>query len=549
MSLVPSRLAAAADAGGRGLVLFACLAASTAAESRAGVPAFESQILHADPFLAGDAFGAAVAISGDTAVIGAPEAEGEHPLVGTVPAAGAAYVFVRTGGAWVLQARLVASDGFSFDLFGRAVAIDGDTIVVGAEYDDNTAGIDAGSAYVFTRSGATWTEVAHLVPSQPAATRFAETVAIDGATIVVGSRFDTFGGLEQAGRAAVYVRTGSEWVQQALLSAADPAPFDWFGGAVSIAGESIACGSSARDGALLNTGAVYVFERSGSAWSQVARLEHPAAEQADQLGGAVALEGDTCLAGALGQAGANGADAGAVHVFQRSGGEWTHRQVVAAPAASLGVAFGTSIALRGATALVGSNSIFQGSAHLLERGEGGWSVTAELAPELLGSAFGFGRRVALGTGLALVGAADDASLGVADAGAAYAFSIPQGAWQDLGFALAGGPGEPLFAGSGALLGGTPGGLELANAAPNAAAVLFLSHASQPVALLGGTLAAFPVAVALPLATGAEGGFALTWAAWPAGLPSGLALYFQCAIADAGAPAGAAFSNALRATLP
>src|SRR5262249_19246971 len=109
---------------------------------------------------ANDQFGNAVALSSDTIVVGAPSAD-----AGAVLDVGAAYVFVRSGATWVQQARLSASDGLANDRFGGSVAIDGSTLVVGASGDDTAAGANAGSIYVFTRSGVAWTEVAHLFPS------------------------------------------------------------------------------------------------------------------------------------------------------------------------------------------------------------------------------------------------------------------------------------------------------------------------------------------------------------------------------------------------
>src|SRR5206468_12573599 len=101
--------------------------------------------LLADDPGAGDQFGTTVAISGDTAVVGSPA---DDTVAGTN--AGSAYVYARSGAAWTEQAHLFASDGAASDFYGISVGISGTTVVVGAEGDDNQAGIDAGSAYVYT---------------------------------------------------------------------------------------------------------------------------------------------------------------------------------------------------------------------------------------------------------------------------------------------------------------------------------------------------------------------------------------------------------------
>lgn len=126
---------------------------------------------------------------------------------------------------------------------------------------------------------------------------------------------------------------------------------------------------------------------------------------------------------------------------------------------------------------------------------------------------------------------------------------PGSPWSDLGFALPGTAGAPELAGTGTLAAGSPGALTLSDAAPLAPALLSLSLGSAPVPFKGGTLAAFPPLLQLPLGTDAGGGLSLPWAAWPAGLAPGTALVFQCAVQDAGAVHGVALSNALQGTTP
>ena len=164
-----------------------------------------------------------VAISGDTAVVGAPW----HDVGGNADQ-GSAYVFVRNGGTWSLQAQLFASNGGADDWFGISVAISGDTIVVGANQDDVGANVNQGSAYVFARSGSTWNEQVWLYAGDGSEwDGFGRAVAISGDTAVVGAVGDDVGANIDQGSAYVFVRQhfpwGQEWGEQAQLLAADGA--------------------------------------------------------------------------------------------------------------------------------------------------------------------------------------------------------------------------------------------------------------------------------------------------------------------------------------
>ena len=183
---------------------------------------------------AADIFGFSVAISGDTAVVGAalddvPGAANDDT------ASGSAYVFVRSAGAWSEQQKLTASDAAAGDLFGRSVAISGESVVVGAFNDDDTAS-DSGSAYVFQRSGTTWSQEAKLTASDAALSDFfGFSVAISGDTAVVGAHLDDDAGGD-SGSAYVFQRSAGVWSEQQKLTASDAALADEFGFSVAISG-------------------------------------------------------------------------------------------------------------------------------------------------------------------------------------------------------------------------------------------------------------------------------------------------------------------------
>jgi hypothetical protein len=291
----------------------------------------------------GSAFGDAVALSGDTAVIGASN-WGAPP--GTQ--AGAAYVYQRSEATWTEIAKLAASDAdadYQYDgQFGRSVAINGDTIVVGApKADDPTAGENCGAAYVFHRSGETWTEQAKLIASDAAADDgFGNVVAVneDQDTIVVGGGRDSD---------AVYVfqHDGTAWIEQARLTGGD-----WFGGSMAISGDTLVVGAGLDSGADAGWG-LYVFHREGNTWTEQARLTPGDTTADNRFGISVAFRGNTLVVGAPGDRDA-GLAAGAVYVFHHDGAEWTEQAKLTASDATAMNAFGLSVAIEGNTIVVGT---------------------------------------------------------------------------------------------------------------------------------------------------------------------------------------------------
>jgi hypothetical protein len=203
-----------------------------------------------------DRFGFDVSIDGDTAVIGALyDDDGART-------AGSAYVFVRNGTTWTEQAKLNASDPAVLDLFGSKVSVHGDTAVIGA-YADDDAGSASGSAYVFVRDGQTWSQEDKLVASDAAAEHFfGLSVDIYGDTILVGARKSTKANLP--GAAYIFVRSGGSWSEQAKLTPSSGHNVDLFGVSVSIHGDHAVIGASHESA----YGAAHRYERSGKTWSE-----------------------------------------------------------------------------------------------------------------------------------------------------------------------------------------------------------------------------------------------------------------------------------------
>ena len=219
--------------------------------------------------------------------------------VGSIRDAGVAYIYVRSGTTWTLQQQLTASDAQPYDNFGFSVAIKGSDVVVGAPYEDPGGISSAGSAYVFTRSGTSWSQQAKLTASSGGASDyFGDSVAIDGNYIVVASRLDDIETLTDAGSAYIFVRSGTSWSQQAKLTAFDAATLDRFGSAVAIEGTRVVIGAASDDEGGNAAGATYIFDRSGSTWSQTIKLINSDAGANDQTGYAVSISGNTLVTGA-----------------------------------------------------------------------------------------------------------------------------------------------------------------------------------------------------------------------------------------------------------
>ena len=192
--------------------------------------------LTADDGADGDLFGISVALSGDTILVGADL----HDEI--APNAGAVYVYTRSGNSWSQQAKLTAADGSETDIFGVRVALSDDTALISARRDDDEVmGVDAGSAYVFVRSGTSWVQQEKLTaPDGTADDRFGRSVAVMGDTALVGAMFRDDKG-KNSGSAYLFERNGKTWVYKAKLTAADGADDDVFGWSVAISNGTVNC--------------------------------------------------------------------------------------------------------------------------------------------------------------------------------------------------------------------------------------------------------------------------------------------------------------------
>ena len=395
----------------------------------------------------GDKFGYAVAVDGDTAVIGAYQDNGNGAD------SGAAYVFTRNDGVWDDGVKLTASGGAAYDNFGISVAVDGDTVVVGAPGNDG-AGADSGSVYVFVKPTGGWatsTETAKLTASDGAALDyFGYSVAVDGDTVLVGAYQDDDeeNDSEDSGSAYIFTKPNSsgswaDWnpmedTETAKLTASDGADDDWFGVSVALDGKTAVIGASGDDDKGIDSGSVYVFVKPSGAWAdgnETDKLTASDGEAQDNFGYSVAVDVDTVeVSGAEVEVATVvvGAyqhdpidphsdpdsplyllDAGAAYVFTRdSEGVWDGGEKLTADDGDALDYFGYSVAVDVDTVVVGAygdddNGSASGSAYVFTRDSNGeWSQKKKLTDEdgEAGDWFGYSVAVDTAAHTALVGA-------------------------------------------------------------------------------------------------------------------------------------------------
>ena len=366
------------------------------------------------------------------------------------------------------------------DLFGQKVALDGDTLVVSAIGEDsdskgvgddasNNDAEDSGAVYVFVRDNDVWTQQAYIKPSNTdALDSFGFSVAVDGDTLAVGSRFEASGSGDQDDNAAkdsgavyIFVREDTEWQQQAYLKASNASAEKGkkqleFGFSLDLDGDLLAVGAHTERGisrgingdqtvnkdTSISTGAVYVFSRNAqSEWSQEAYIKASNADPKDLFGFRVALDNNTLVAGAMREdsSGTDQADnslenSGAAYVFVRENGEWRQQAYLKASNAVAGDEFGYRVALDqdiiAITAHAKDNAT--GSVYVFERNGEIWSETAILRGSNSEQEDYFGDKLDVSGNRIAVGANSEDSIGIGmnadqldnsdpDAGAVYMF--------------------------------------------------------------------------------------------------------------------------------
>jgi len=286
--------------------------------TRSGNSWVQQQKLMSNDIQSDDNFGSCLTLTpdGNTCIVGANSEDTGGSGSGTV------YVFTRSGETWTQQQKIKASDATQGDNFGSSISVskDGNTFVVGARLEDGVTS-DSGSAYIFTKSGDTWTQQSKLLPGVQINAHFGESCDIsdDGNTCIVGAPRQSFEATA-SGTAYVFTRSGETWTLQQRLFVNDPEPGDFLGISCAISSDGNTCIVGARDknNGGTNAGAAYVFTRSGETWTLLEPLYAYDAEPNDNFGISCTIsdDGKTCIVGARFED-TGGGNAGAAYIFTR----------------------------------------------------------------------------------------------------------------------------------------------------------------------------------------------------------------------------------------
>lgn len=359
--------------------------------------------------------GRSVAIDGDLVAVGA----------GGDGAVGAVYLYKRQGMLFVPDAKLVAPDATVGAEFGRSVVIKGNTLFVGARFARVGDFTKAGAVYVYRNYQGSWQLEEKISSPNPAdEDNFGRALAVQGNLLVVTARKEA----SEEGAAYLYVYAGGSWVYTAQLTASDPIPGAYFGQSVALQGDIMAIG--ARNADPNTAGALYVFRRSGDGWTEIAKMTPDGGKNDDQFGFSVAMTGDTIAVGAR-RADPDGVkNAGASYLYAVKGDTVTLITRLTASDASAGDEFGQSLAFAGDVLAVGARRADiggnndQGIIYLFRRTGNRWIETCTITASdgMAGDEFGyslaaFGNRMVTGAHFA------DSLTGNNNAGAAYVLPV------------------------------------------------------------------------------------------------------------------------------
>lgn len=371
----------------------------------------------------GDEFGWSLAIDGDILVIGAYRNDHEDAQPDPLQDAGKAYVFRHVAGVWTPFATLTAPSPAANDLFGMSVAVSGSTIVVGAPAADIAAD-GAGAAFVYRVGGSGVTFLKTLTASNAAANdNFGSAVALEGILLAVGAPGQD-DPVDAAGAVVLFSGADDAWEEEMILTADDAEPLDYLG--LSVAVEYVNAGTLT---VVAGTGAesAYVFAHDGMTISQQDQLKPSDGTGTESFGRTVDVDGNTIIVGADNTTDDTGTidAAGAAYVFERSGTTWTEVDKLFAPTPQLFARFGMSVAVHDDYALVGENIVYPGTvpianAYVFRREPSGWEHTTTLDSTDPEEGVRFGRVVALDAEHAVVSDLN-AMAGAEAVGAVYVY--------------------------------------------------------------------------------------------------------------------------------
>ncbi len=372
----------------RPAALLAILAGG-AAQAQPAQPRLEGALIASDG-QSGDAFGVSVAAQGDLLVIGADADDDACPGIVPTCDSGAAYVFERFKGQWIEVAKLRGLDNVRGDRFGNSVSAWGGVALIGAKGDDGVA-TNSGSAYVFEVVNGFWTQTAKLTAFDAAgADAFGGAVAVHDGVAAVGSAFDDVGAAN-AGSVYVFARDGEgAWPMAQKIGAPDPHTTDLFGYSVAMGEGVLVVGAPRRDAPSASQsadyGGAYVFHTDQGTWQHAITLTAPDGMTGDQFGYSVSIEGNLIAIGAYrADAGCSGCapGAGAVYLFRNVGGAWALEAKLAPEDGGVDDRFGWSVEVRGGRVSAGAPDhdaagVNAGAVYIFEQSGGVWGLRSKV---------------------------------------------------------------------------------------------------------------------------------------------------------------------------
>lgn len=399
----------------------------------------QSAFLKADRPSADDWFGYTTSLSGDTFVVGAMYEDGAGAGVNPAPTqakvtdSGAAYVFVRDGDHWKQQAYLKAAMPANEECFGAAVAVSGDTLLVGVIGSDpfelTTPPTRSGRVDQFTRHGDTWTQTGSFSAPQggSAGDLFGAGLELEGDTLVVSTPNEGTPAAK-SGAAYVYARSGDSFAYRAMLKPKQPVAGAIFGNA-ALSGDWMAVGAAYEDTSVERAGAVYMFQRDGDKWVERQRVAAPNPVARGTFGFSLSLLDDVLVVGAPAYDLLVPTTSGSAFVFERSNDTWSLTTTLTANVPKNSDHFGSAVARSATTLAIGASADSSaapgidaeasmasaqgsGAVYLYARSGAGWMRSAYIKADPVGADDGFGQSLVFGERSLLVGAFTENSSGM-----------------------------------------------------------------------------------------------------------------------------------------
>jgi len=371
-------------------------------------------------------FGSIMALENDTAVVNCWHSS----IEGT---GGYSRVYARNGNMWTFQYQLEPSNSGSH-IFGNSVALSGDTIAVGADYESATYQQE-GAVYVFVRNGNTWSEQQRLPNPHPNQNTYCgDKVVLAGDTLVMSC----FASQPQDPLAFVFVRNGATWSLVQEISPPAGYVTSGFGSSLALSGNTLLIGSNGDDvGAHAGAGSVFEYAFDGTNWVVQDRIVANPGGEHEFMGGSMALSGDTFITRAS-VLKSDGISAGGAYIFARNGTTWTQQAQIVPADGVAGQSFGSHVAIDGDTAAIGINSSPQllefpnygnpnPGVYLYSRNGASWSLRRKLLPDDNFSGNSLGHGLALSGTTLFVGAPEGTKPGKSMTGSVYIFGLEPGA--------------------------------------------------------------------------------------------------------------------------